>query len=197
MTGREGQMESEMLGMTAVVKQMQLRISEQRDRLKACDLELNKKEQTIREVNRIVKNFQVDIHSAREHYQNSAKLKEAVKDLFIKYGNIKTFEVSKGEELDTRMEFTRQRQFLEQSIISLKKSVNACAKKNNSHKKLMEENMILIDTINKLRQELKANCQKYDNSKSIIKIKESKNPITKQTKNNNLQDPVTNLDLVK
>lgn len=72
-------MESEMLGMTAVVKQMQLRISEQRDRLKARDLELNKKEQTIREVSRIVKNFQVDIHSAREQYQNSTKLKDAVK----------------------------------------------------------------------------------------------------------------------
>jgi len=73
------QMESEMLGMTAIIKQMQLRISEQRDRLKACDLELNKKEQTIREVNRIVKNFQVDIHSASEQYQNSAKLKDVVK----------------------------------------------------------------------------------------------------------------------
>lgn len=68
-----------MLGMTAVVKQMQLRLSEQRDRLKACGLELDKKEQTIRDVNRIVKNIQVDIHSASEHYQNSAKLKDAVK----------------------------------------------------------------------------------------------------------------------
>lgn len=79
MTGRELQMESEMLGMTAVVKQMQLRLSEQRDRLKACGVELDKKEQTIRDVNRIVKNIQVDIHSASEHYQNSAKLKDAVK----------------------------------------------------------------------------------------------------------------------
>ncbi|XP_003245254.1 cilia- and flagella-associated protein 57-like [Acyrthosiphon pisum] len=172
-------MESEMLGMAAVVKQMQLRLSEQRDRLKACGLELDKKEQTIRDVNRIVKNIQVDIHSASEHYQNSAKLKDAVKDLFIKYGNTKTFEVSKGEEFDARMEFTRQRQFLEQSIISLKKRVNACEKKNNSYNKLMEENIILIDTINKLRQELIANSKKYDNLKSIFKIKESKNPIIK------------------
>lgn len=72
-------MESEMLDMTAVVKQMQLRISEQRDKLKACGLELDKKEQTIRDVNRVVKNIQVDIHSASEHYQNSAKLKDAVR----------------------------------------------------------------------------------------------------------------------
>jgi len=99
--------------------------------------------------------------------------------LFIKYGNRKTFEVSKGEELDTRMEFTRQRQFLEQSIISLKKRVNACEKKNNSYNKLMDENITLIDTINKLRQELKANSKKYDKLKLIVKIKESKNQISK------------------
>jgi len=72
-------MESEMLDMTAVVKQMQLRISEQRDKLNACGLELAKKEQTIRDVNRVVKNIQVDIHSASEHYQNFAKLKDVVK----------------------------------------------------------------------------------------------------------------------
>jgi len=120
-----------------------------------------------------------------------------LQDLFIKYGNIKTFEVSKGEEFDTRMEFTRQRQFLEQSIISLKKRVNACEKKNNSYNKLMEENIILIDTINKLRQELKANSKKYENLKSICKIKESKNPITKQVKNNNFQNQkaLKNLDV--
>uniref|UniRef100_A0A2S2P8Q4 WD repeat-containing protein 65 n=1 Tax=Schizaphis graminum TaxID=13262 RepID=A0A2S2P8Q4_SCHGA len=187
-------MESEMLDMTAVAKQMQLRISEQRDKLKACGLELDKKEQTIRDVNRVVKNIRVDIQSASEHYQNSAKLKEAVKDLFIKYGNTKTFEISKYEEHDTKMEFTRQRKFLEQSIISLKNRVNVCAKKDDSYNKIMEENMILIETINKLRQELKTNHKKYDNLKSILKIKESKNHTTnKQAKNNNLQ-AIENLD---
>jgi len=109
--------------------------------------------------------------------------------LFIKYGNTKTFEVSKSEEFDTRMEFTRQRQFLEQSIISLKKRVNTCEKKNNLYYKLMEENIVLIDTINKLRQELKANSKKYDNLKSI----------TKQVKNNNLQNQktLTNFEAVE
>ncbi|KAF0763554.1 cilia- and flagella-associated protein 57 [Aphis craccivora] len=191
-------MESEMLDMTAVVKQMQLRISEQRDKLNACGLELAKKEQTIRDVNRVVKNIQVDIHSASEHYQNFAKLKDVVKDLFIKYGDTKTFGISKDEEHDTRMEFTRQRKFLEQSIIGLKKRVNVCAKKDDSYSKIMEENMILIDTINKLRQELKQNHKKYENLKSILKIKGSKNhTTTKQAKNNNLHKAITNLDTVE
>lgn len=114
--------------------------------------------------------------------------------MFIKYGNSKTFEISKGEEFDTRMEFTRQRQFLEQSIIGLKKRVNACEKKNSSYNKLMEENIILIDTINKLKQELKANSKKYDNLKLIFKNKESKNPNIKQVKNSNLQRAEINLE---
>lgn len=119
--------------------------------------------------------------------------------MFIKYGNTKTFEVSKSEEFDTRMEFTRQRQFLEQSIISLKKRVNTCENKSNSYNKLMEENIILIDTINKLRQTLKVNSKKYDNLKSILNIKESKNSITRQVKNNNLQNQkaLTNLEAVE
>jgi len=120
-----------------------------------------------------------------------------LQDLFIKYENTKTFEASKDDELDTKMEFTKQREFLEQSIINLKKRVNACAKKNDSYNKIMEENLILIDTINKLRQELEANHKKYNNLKSIFKIKGSKNPITKQIKNKNLQKTMTNLDAVK
>lgn len=118
--------------------------------------------------------------------------------MFIKYGNTKTFGISKDEEHDTRMEFTRQRKFLEQSIISLKKRVNVCAKKDDSYSKIMEENMILIDTINKLRQELKQNDKKYENLKSILKIKGSKNhTTTKQAKNNYLQKAITNVDTVE
>lgn len=118
--------------------------------------------------------------------------------MFIKYGNTKTFEISKDEEHDTRMEFTRQRKFLEQSIISLKNRVNVCAKKDDSYNKIMEENMILIETINKLRQELKTNHKKYENLKSILKIKESKNHTTnKQAKNNNLQKAIENVDAVE
>lgn len=117
--------------------------------------------------------------------------------MFIKYGNAKTFEVSKDEELDTRLEFIRQRQFLEQSIISLKKRVNECVKKNNSYYKIMEENMILIDKINKLRQELETSNKKYDNLKSIFKIKGSKNPTILKQVNNKLQKTVTNLDVVE
>jgi len=72
-------MESEMDDMTAVKKKMTLCITEQQDKLKGCDHELKKKERIIRDANRIIKNIRVDIHRVSEHYQNPAKLKEAVK----------------------------------------------------------------------------------------------------------------------
>lgn len=104
----------------------------------------------------------------------------------IKYSNEKVFEVSKDEELDARIEFIRQRQFLEQSITSLKKRVNTCVKKSDTYNKIMEENMVLIEENNKLRQELKINCSKKYDIESNFKIKSSKTHIiTKQIKNNN------------
>lgn len=72
-------MELEMEHMIAVKKQMELRISEQQDKLKACSQELKKKDQTIRDVNRITKKFRIDVHCISEHFQNPAKLKDAVK----------------------------------------------------------------------------------------------------------------------
>lgn len=118
--------------------------------------------------------------------------------MFIKYGNEKAFEVSKDEELDARLEFARQRKFLEQSIISLKKRVNACTKKNSSYGKMMEENMILITEISKLRQELKINRKKYDDLETNFKINKSKSRITtKKYKTINLQKPMTNADAIE
>lgn len=119
-------------------------------------------------------------------------------DLFIKYGNEKAFEVSKDEELDARVEFSRQRKFLEQSIICLKKRVNGCIKKNSSYSKIMEENFILIKEINKLRQELKMNRKKYGNLETFYKINKSKSQtIFKKNKIIKLQKPVTDADAIE
>lgn len=113
--------------------------------------------------------------------------------MFIKYGNEKAFEVSKDEELDVRKEFSRQRKFLEQSITSLKKRVNAYTQKNSTYGKMMEKNMILITEINKLRQELKINRKKYDDLETDFKINKSKRHITsKKFKTINLQKPAVN-----
>lgn len=116
-------------------------------------------------------------------------------DLFIKYGNEKSFEVSKDEELDARVEFARQRNFLEQSINSLKKRVNACKEKNNSYSKIMEENMILIREINKLRLELKMVHKKYENLETTFKMNTSKSQISfKKNKTIHLHKNVINTD---
>lgn len=74
--------------------------------------------------------------------------------MFVKYSNEKVFEVSKNEEVNTRLEFTRQRQFLEQSIVNLKKHITVIVKKSDSYNKIMEENMVLVKEIEKLRQKL-------------------------------------------
>lgn len=100
--------------------------------------------------------------------------------MFEKYGDEQAYKVSKDDELDARVEFARQRQFLEKSIVSLKKRVNTCAEKNESYYKIMEENMVLIKDINELRQKLEINRKKYDNLQSIFKAKAYKNRTPKE-----------------
>lgn len=51
----------------------------------------------------------------------------------------------------------------------------------------MEDNMVLIKEINKLRRELKTNHKKYENLASAFKAKGSKNNTVKQVKSNNLK----------
>lgn len=114
----------------------------------------------------------------------------------MKYGDEKFFEVSKDEELVTKVEFAKQRQFLEQSIFSLKKRVNMCIKKNDSYNKIMEDNMVLIKEITKLRHELKMSHKKYDITELNFKMKRNKNIISKQT-NNNSQKLETSLAAVE
>lgn len=72
-------MESEMEDLTSVKKQMKLQLCDQRDKLKACNKELKKKDQMILDINRVIKNVRIDIHYICEHYQNPIKLKDAVK----------------------------------------------------------------------------------------------------------------------
>lgn len=72
-------MELEIENITAIKKLLQLRISEQQDKLNACYFELNKNEKKVRDINRIIKNIRTDIHFVSEHYQNPPKLRDAVK----------------------------------------------------------------------------------------------------------------------
>lgn len=118
--------------------------------------------------------------------------------MFDKYGNEQAYEVSKDDELDARVEFSRQRQFLEKSIVGLKKRVNTCAKKNESYYKVMEENMVLIKDINELRQKLEMNRKKYNNLQSIFKAKvyKSRTP-KKQAKSNFVFKSEANVETVK
>lgn len=72
-------MESEMENITTIKKTLELRISNQRDKLKACDVELKKKGQMFLDYKRVIKNIRNDIYCLNEHYQNPDKLKDKVK----------------------------------------------------------------------------------------------------------------------
>lgn len=116
--------------------------------------------------------------------------------MFIKYSNEEAFGESKDEEQDIREEFTRQRKFLEQTIINLKKHIKTCIQKKDSYTKITEENRVLIREINKLRQEQKIKYKTHENVDSNFKTKKGKNSNIKQVIKCN-QKPEANIDDVE
>jgi len=81
------------------------------------------------------------------------------------------------DEIEARIEFNRQRQFLERSIDGLKKTIKWLEVKNDSHHLVMEENSRLLEEIDGFRKEASTYFTKYNNLKSSIPKMDSENSL--------------------
>jgi len=84
-----------------------------------------------------------------------------------------------SDEIKTRFEFQRQRQFLERSIAGLKKTIKSFDIKNDSYYLIMEENLKLIEDINGFRMDAKKYFIQYNNLKKLLPKEESQNNLLK------------------
>lgn len=69
-----------------------------------------------------------------------------------------------------RFEFFRQREFLERTIEDVKHNIELLNSKTELHFLAMDENMKLIEEINKLRKEAKMFFTKYNNLKALLSV---------------------------
>lgn len=71
-------------------------------------------------------------------------------------------------EIEARLEFGRQRQYLERVIKDLKNSLKLLKTKNESHYSIMEENTKLIDEINVFRNEANKYLTDYNRLRGLL-----------------------------
>lgn len=87
---------------------------------------------------------------------------------FSKYvGENAVYKTSK-DEIDARVEFNRQRRFLQRSIDGFKRTIKSLEVKNESHRLIMEENSKLIEEINGFRNDANTYLTKYNNLKYLL-----------------------------
>ncbi|XP_048717483.1 cilia- and flagella-associated protein 57 isoform X3 [Caretta caretta] len=136
--------------------QLELNITELRQKLKATDREMHKEQQKERDMEALVKRFKTDLHNCVGFIQEPKKLKEGIRELYSKYVQQADMVEIVGVDTDLQQEYTRQREHLERNLATLKKKV---VKESEIHRadnvRIMQENVSLIKEINELRRELK------------------------------------------
>ncbi|XP_050529265.1 cilia- and flagella-associated protein 57-like [Daktulosphaira vitifoliae] len=153
----------------------------QRDSIKQATRNVKIKESMVRKVYAFLRNIRIDIHYVYECSDNQVKLKESVKNLFHKYHRVQANEGSLVKE-GAFAEMLRQRQFLERSLHSLRNRISVCDQKINTDKKIVEDNVTLLETVNKLREDLVVNQSKYNTLNRIIGSGDNKLLTPKQAK---------------
>ncbi|XP_050817064.1 cilia- and flagella-associated protein 57 isoform X2 [Gopherus flavomarginatus] len=136
--------------------QLELNITELRQKLKATDHEMHKEQQKERDMEALVRRFKTDLHNCVGFIQEPKKLKEGIRELYDKYVQQADMVEIVGVDTDLQQEYTRQREHLERNLATLKKKV---VKESEIHRadnvRIMQENVSLIKEINELRRELK------------------------------------------
>nr|XP_016848705.1 PREDICTED: cilia- and flagella-associated protein 57 [Anolis carolinensis] len=136
--------------------QLELNISELRLKLKATDREMHKEMQKERDMEALIKRFKTDLHNCVGLIQEPKKLKESIKDIYVKYVQRVDMVEIVGVDTDLHQEYTRQREHLERNLATLKKKVIRDYEMHRSdYVRIMQENVSLIKEINDLRRELK------------------------------------------
>jgi WD40 repeat protein len=101
----------------------------------------------------MIKRFRTDLHESVQFIQDPKQLKESVTALYKKYvpNGVKKQEL----DPDIQREYSRQREYLEKSVDSLKKKL---LKDSDVHRsdnmRILQENVALIREINELRREI-------------------------------------------
>ena len=78
-------MESELERFAKQNTQLELNITEQKQKLKATEKEMHQERQRVRDIEAVVRRFKTDLHNAVGYIQDPKELKEAVCALYEKH----------------------------------------------------------------------------------------------------------------
>ena len=137
---------------------LELTISDLRDKLKGVQSELRTQRNRAKDAEQYIGRFKTDVYEVTQAIQDPHKLKDGVRGMYHKYcQKVGEDIIAVEEEANVASEYARQRDYLEKTVNSLKRKL---AKDTERHRvesmRIMQENVALIKEINELRREMKA-----------------------------------------
>merc|ERR1712088_122167 len=155
-----------------------------KQKLKACDSELQMQRQKVRDCRSVIKTFKIELHKCAGKIQDPQELKKAVIQLHAASRGNDSGSSSKDQEskIDTSSQeekaqslMMRQREHLERSLASLREKMNKDNQvQRNDHIRIMQENVHLIAEINELRKELKLGRVRISDLETALGVRKGK-----------------------
>lgn len=148
--------EAELTNLREINISTEVQLHEIREKLHAARQETNCETQKNKRCQEMLRKIRVEIHDIAGLIHETDALKSAVKDLYHKYSASDEFLQSRKMDLDAQCELIRQKDYLEKTVISLKKQISQDTSTGNKDlERMTEENSTLIVELNALRKELK------------------------------------------
>merc|ERR1711959_197259 len=134
-------------------KQLSVDIAQLLQRQKGLQEEIVSRRKRLTDARTVIKRFKNDLHECVQFIQEPKQLRDSVQALFKKY----VPHGVKRQELDTdiQREYSRQREYLEKSVESLKRKLQKDSEVHRQdNMRILQENVALIREINDLRKEI-------------------------------------------
>ena len=133
---------------------LELTISDLRLKLEGMQREILSQRTKLGDADAKVRGLKTELHETVQHIQEPKALKEAVKKMYQRH--VTESVASRAVDSDIAAEYTRQREYLEKSVESLKRKLNKNMELHrNDNMRMMQENVSLVKEINELRREIK------------------------------------------
>ena len=134
---------------------LELTISDLKLKLEGMQREILSQRSKLGDADSKARGIKTELHECIQHVQDPKALKDAVKKMYQRHAADDTIASKKLEE-EIAAEYSRQREYLEKSVESLKRKLNKNMELHRSdNMRMMSENVALIKEINELRREIK------------------------------------------
>lgn len=171
-------MEKELENLEKHNLQSELQLSELRDKYISCEHELRLERNRCRNSRTQVSRICGDIYHVSGYIQEPTELKTEVMKLYHRYSDDKSLKKSLELDAEVENEFLRQRDYLEKLLDGCRLKEKMHTDDSAARAKLIQENVLLLKELNKIRVELKVSQKHCFHMESILGISKKYLPTT-------------------